>query len=174
MGLASGPHGELSLCGTRWARHELSRPRKERKSKKRAREPSLELRRRYGAHQCSHSGLVALRRKVSRRSRPLCFAVLLRRMTVFTTCWKRRKKANAARWRWALRLSRENTRRARVVPHSLLPPPNSVSLFAPSVLSLSHIPPLDPPSFCGLVTPDALLNPRQKVRHTTTESRMGP
>lgn len=35
---------------------------------------------------------VDLHRKVSRRSRPLCFAALLRRMTVFTTCWKCRKK----------------------------------------------------------------------------------
>lgn len=88
----------LSLCGTRWTQEEVRASsvrgaKSGREIEKGAREPAVP--RRVRSLQGPSMRPVDLHRKVSRRSRSLCFAALLRRMTVFTTCWKCRKKANA-------------------------------------------------------------------------------
>lgn len=97
-----------------------------------------------------------MRRKLSRRSRPLCFAVLLRRMTVFTTCWKRRKKANAGLGGGGPSASHVRT---LVGPAERA---QSVALPAASLLTLSPYP--HPPS--ALSHPSARSSLFLRSRHT--------
>jgi len=59
-----------------------------------SREPLSNARRSLRALQCAPDGPVASE-GLAALAPALCFAALLRWMTVFTTCWKRRKKGSA-------------------------------------------------------------------------------
>lgn len=145
--------GQVSLSASRGAKRE--------EIKRERREPPRKSLQNSSMHMTD-----LVHREVS-RSCLLCFAALLRRMIVFTTCWKRRKKKKANAAAGPL-LSRENTCKG---PRQLALFRLSVLIRAPFAFALSHP---SAPSFCAFVTPDALLNPRQKAQRTIAGAENGP